>query len=519
VKRAGGRLVVPFAGRAPAGTPLRAQIYRDLRGAILDGRLKPGERLPSTRMLSAEMGVSRNTAEGAYEQLVAEGYLSRRIGSGTFVASSLPGRPVGAARRLAPVRAAAPPRGLSSRGRALAHSLTCSDPLSIRAFGAGFPALDEFPAALWRRLTARRLRASGAELLGYGDPSGYPPLREAIARYVSESRGVRCRAEDVIVLTSSLQAIGLAARMLLERGDPVWIENPFFPGALSALEAAGARLHAVPVDAEGIRVDEGERAARDARLAYVTPSHQYPTGVTMSLERRLALLDWARRANAWILEDDYDSEFRYEGRPIAAIQGLDRAGRVFYLGTFTKSLFPSIRVAYLVVPPSFASPFVHARRQLDGHTATLPQAVIADFMNEGHFAAHLRRMRAIYRSRRDAIADAIDRELRGRVRVGPADGGFQIVLGLQPDEDDRAIARRAAVAGIDLTPLSRYTLGKGEPGLVLGYSALSPEGIREGVRGLAKVLRSAPRTGLQPRAPAREEPAASARRRLRIAAP
>ena len=495
MKRAGGRLVVPVAERASAGTPLRAQIYRDLRGAILDGRLKPGERLPSTRMLSAEMSVSRNTTEGAYEQLVAEGYLSRRIGSGTFVASCLPGRPLGVLRsgggRPAPVTAATPPRGLSSRGRALGRALTCSDPLSVRAFGAGFPALDEFPAALWRRLTARRLRASGAALLGYGDPAGYPPLREAISRYVSESRGVRCRAEDVIVLTSSLQAIALAARMVLDPGDAVWIENPFFPGAISALEAAGARLQPVSVDADGLRVDEGERVAPDARLAYVTPSHQYPTGVTMSLERRLALLDWARRANAWILEDDYDSEFRYEGRPIAAIHGLDRAGRVLYLGTFTKSLFPSIRVAYLVVPPPLAAPFVHARRLMDGHTSTLPQAVIADFMNEGHFAAHLRRMRAIYRSRRDALVDALDRELHGRVRVGPADGGFQVVLRLDPGEDDREVARRAAAQGIDVTPLSRHTQGTGEPAVVLGYSALTPDAIRAGVRGLARVL-SAP---------------------------
>ncbi|HWC66263.1 MAG TPA: PLP-dependent aminotransferase family protein, partial [Thermoanaerobaculia bacterium] len=338
MKRAGGRLLVPLGDRAPAGTPLRAQIYRELRGAILEGRLRPGERLPSTRMLSAEMSVSRNTTEGAYEQLVAEGYLSRRIGSGTFVASCLPARPLGArAGRPGPL-AATSPRGLSERGRALARSLTCSDPLSVRAFGAGFAALDEFPSALWRRLTARRLRASGVTLLGYGDPAGYPPLRQAISRYVSESRGVRCRPEDVIVLTSSLQAIGLAARMVLDPGDGVWIENPFFPGAFSALESAGARLHAIPVDVDGLRVEEGERVAGDARLAYVTPSHQYPAGVTMSLERRLALLEWAKRSNAWILEDDYDSEFRYEGRPIAAIHGLDRAGRVIYLGTFTKSL-------------------------------------------------------------------------------------------------------------------------------------------------------------------------------------
>ena len=487
MKRAGGRLVVPVADRVPPGTPLRAQIYRELRGAILDGRLRPGERLPSTRMLSAEMSVSRNTTEGAYEQLVAEGYLSRRIGAGTFVASCLPARPLGAARaaRRAP---AVPTRGLSARGRALARCLTCSDPQSVRAFGAGFAALDEFPAALWRRLTARRLRASDPSLLGYGDPAGYPPLREAISRYLSESRGVRCRPEDVIVLTSSLQAISLAARMVLDPDDAVWIENPFFPGAFSALEAAHARLHAIPVDGDGLRVDEGERTAAGARLAYVTPSHQYPTGVTMSLERRLALLEWARRSNAWILEDDYDSEFRYEGRPIAAIHGLDRAGRVIYMGTFTKSLFPSIRVAYMVVPPSLAAPFVHARRQIDGHTATIPQAVIADFMNDGHFAAHLRRMRAVYRSRRDALVETLDRELRGRVRVGPAEGGFQLLVRLDPGENDREVARRAAAHGIEATPLSRYTHGSAEPALVLGYSALATDAIRAGVRGLARVL-------------------------------
>lgn len=495
MKRAGSSLVVPLADRVAAGTPLRAQIYRDLRGAILDGRLKPGERLPSTRMLSAEMSVSRNTTEGAYEQLVAEGYLSRRVGSGTFVASSLPGRPLGARSGFRPPAAAETPRGLSARGRSLSRSLTCNDPLSVRAFGAGFPALDEFPAELWRRLTSRRLRLAGASLFGYGDPAGYPPLREAIARYLSESRGVRCRPEDVIVLTSSLQAINLAARMVLDPGDAVWIENPFFPGAYAALESAGARLHAVPVDAGGLRVEEGERAARDARLAYVTPSHQYPTGVTMSLERRLALLSWARRADAWILEDDYDSEFRYEGRPIAAIHGLDRAGRVLYLGTFTKSLFPSVRVAYLVVPPALSAPFVHARRQMDGHTATLPQAVIADFLDEGHFAAHLRRMRGIYRERRDAFEEAFHRETGTAARLGPTEGGFQAVLYLHGGQNDREVSRRAAANGIDATPLSRNMHGKGEPGLVLGYSALTPDAIRAGAKGLARVLRARPAVG------------------------
>ena len=492
MRRAGNSLVVPFE-RNPPGTPLRAQIYRDLRGAILDGRLRPGERLPSTRMLSAEMRVSRNTTEGAYEQLVAEGYLSRRVGSGTFVASCLPGRPRGAgAARRSPL-ASGPSPGLSARGRSLARSLACSDPRAIRAFGAGFPALDEFPSDLWRRLTARRLRTAGPALLGYGDPAGYPPLRESIARYVSESRGVRCRPEDVIVLTSSLQAIHLVADMLLDPGDAVWIENPFFPGALSALEAAGAVVHPVPVDAGGLRVGEGEATSPGARLAYVTPSHQYPTGVTMSLERRLSLLAWARRANAWILEDDYDSEFRYEGRPIAAIHGLDRAGRVLYLGTFTKSLFPSVRVAYLVVPPALAAPFVHARRQMDGHTAALSQAVITDFVDEGHFAAHLRRMRGIYRARRDALVDAVDRERGTRVRLGPTEGGFQATLHLPEGADDRDVSRRAAAQGIDAVPLSRYTHGKGEPGLVLGYSALGADAIREGVSVLGRVLRSTAR--------------------------
>ena len=492
MKRAGGGLVVPVAERSGAGMPLRGQIYSALRGAILDGRLKPGERVPSTRVLSSEMNVSRNTTEGAYEQLVAEGYFSRRIGSGTFVASSLPHRPVGLRPGVRYPAAAPASRGLSARGRTLARSVVCGDPVAVRAFGAGIPALDAFPFELWRRLIARRLRSAGPSLLGYGEPAGFAPLREAIARYLSESRGVHCRPDDVIVLTSSLQAVHLVARMLLDSDDAVWVENPFFPGAYAALESSGLRLHGISVDAEGLRVDEGERTARDARLAYVTPSHQYPTGVTMSLERRLALLAWARRSNAWIVEDDYDSEFRYEGRPIAAIQGLDRAGRVLYVGTFTKSLFPSIRVAYLVVPPSLSAPFVHARRQMDGHTATLSQAVIADFLTEGHFAAHLRRMRGIYRERRDAMIEALDRELRGRVRVGPSDGGFQVVVHLGPDEDDREVSRRLAAGGVDATPISRYTRGSGTPALVLGYSALAPDAIRAGVRAMAKVLRARP---------------------------
>ena len=373
-------------------------------------------------------------------------------------------------------------RSLSARGRAITAAGACPEPTVPRAFAAGLPALEAFPFDTWSRLVTRRLRRSGRSLLGYGDPAGYGPLREAVAAYLGTARGVTCDARQVIILTSSQQALDLTARLLVDPGDEVWMEEPGYLGGRAALTVAGARIVPVPVDENGLDVARGEALAPLARLAYVTPSHQYPLGVTLSLERRLALLAWAERAGSFLVEDDYDSEFRYTGRPLAAIQGLDSGGRVLYVGTFTKALFPSIRLAYLVAPEDLVDAFVHARTLMDGHTPTLLQAVLADFLAEGHFGVHVRRMRALYHERRDALLEA-------GATLGPVEAGFHATLHLPEGTDDVAVARRAASRGVEVQPLSRFYAGdETTPGLVLGFAGLAPEAIREGMRRLLDVL-------------------------------
>ncbi len=478
----------PLRRGATEAIPLYLQLYRRFRAAILAGGLGPGGRLPSTRDLARDLGCSRTTAEQAYAQLEAEGYVVRYTGRGTTVARFQPEEPQGA--RAPRVRA---PRllgrGLSARGEGIVRATHCEEPERIRPFNAGLPALEAFPLALWNRLQARCARRSGGTLLGYGDPAGYRPLREAVAAYLGTARGVVCAPEQVVILTSSQQALDLASRLLLDPGDAAWIEDPGYLGARSALLAAGARLVPVPVDGEGLRVDVGRRRAERARLAYVTPSHQYPTGTTLSLERRLALLEWADRSGAFVIEDDYDSEFRYARRPLAAIQGMDASERILYIGTFTKVLFPSIRIAYMVVPRDLVAAVVRARAFMDGHTPQLSQAVLTAFIQEGHFGSHVRRMRSLYQERRDTFLDAAARELRDRVELGPSDAGLRVAAYLRPGTDDRAVARRGEKRGLDLPPLSRFYLkAGGRPGLVLGYAGLTPAAIRAGMRTLARIL-------------------------------
>jgi GntR family transcriptional regulator / MocR family aminotransferase len=468
--------------------PLYVQVYRRFRGAILAGGLGPGARLPSTRDLARDLRCSRTTAEQAYAQLEAEGYVVRRTGDGTTVADFQPEHPARPPRAHArPVRSSR--RALSQRGQAVSASIWCEEPLAIRPFNAGLPALEAFPVEAWNRLQARCARRAGRALLGYGSPAGYPPLREAVAAYLGTSRGVVCSPEQVIILTSSQQALDLVTRMLLDPGDAAWLEEPGYLGARSALQAAGARVIPVPVDEEGLRVDVGRARAEAARLVYLTPSHQYPTGVTLSLERRLALVEWADRAGSFIIEDDYDSEFRYAGRPLAAIQGLGASDRILYVGTFTKVLFPSIRLAYLVAPLDLVGALVKARAFMDGHTPQLAQAVVAEFMSEGHFGSHVRRMRALYQERRDVLKDAAARTMGDRLRLGPSDAGLRVTAYLRPGKDDRKVAARAAARGLDVPPLSRFYLGKEvKAGLVLGYAGLSPAAIRDGMRTLSAVV-------------------------------
>lgn len=485
MKIARGAMLPELEAREPEAGTRRAALYRRIRAAILSGELRAGERLPSTRALAGDLNISRSTAEDAFGQLVAEGFLERRVGDGTYVSSALE------VRAPFPSRLAAPGARLSRRGQALADAPSHLDVARAVPFRGGQPDCTAFPLATWRRLLSRRLRRRGPSMLGYGDSAGFRPLREAIAGTLGPARGVRCTADNVVVVSSSQQALDLAARLLLDPGDSVWMEDPGYPGARAALQAAGGALVPIPVDEHGLDVEAGRRAAPRARLAYLTPSHQYPLGSTLSLERRLALLDWAAAAGAVIIEDDYDSAFRYRGRPVAAIQGLDRADRVVYVGTFSKVLYPSLRLAYAVVPDWLAEAFVKARRLVDGHSSVLLQAVVADFIEEGHFGSHLRSMRALYAERRAVLEAAVRRELAGEAELGPSEAGLHAVLHLARASDVE-VHRRALALGVDAPPLSALYLGaRRSSGLVLGDAALSSRQIKAGVSALARALEPA----------------------------
>ena len=472
--------------------PLHRQLYNCLSEAILARQLVPGTRVPPTRALAAELGISRNTVVNAFDQLLAEGYLESKVGSGTFVSRALPDDALQIrARGNKSPHHQPPAAALSKRGALIAAAPPShwQDSGKPHAFRPGVPALDEFPFDVWRRLANKCWRALPRDALAYGEPEGYRPLRQAIASYLGASRGVRCEMEQVIVVAGSQQALDLAARVLLDPGDALWIEDPGYRGARSAFLAAGARIIPVPVDAEGLRVDVGIAKCATARLVYVTPSHQYPSGVTMSLARRLALLDWAKRARAWVLEDDYDSEYRYAGHPLTALQGLDDAGRVIYIGTFSKVLFPALRLGYLVVPPGLVDVFTAARVMADRQSPVLDQAVLADFIADGYFARHLRAMRALYAERQAALVDAATRELGGALELAPADAGLHLLARLPKGMDDRVVSQRAAAQNVEAPALSDYAITRlARGGLVLGYAAVNAREIHDAIRRLKPIF-------------------------------
>ncbi|EPC6044121.1 PLP-dependent aminotransferase family protein [Serratia ureilytica] len=470
-------LITLFQQSPQAIGTLRERLCAALRQAIHHGALSVGQRLPSSRVLAGDLNLSRVTVEAAYGQLEAEGYLQRRVGQGTFVAIRIAKSPPPATRTAMP--------RLSLRGQQIVQTGGCRDPQHPQAFAAGSPDLRAFPLALWKQLTAQRLRLQGESLLRYGDPQGYLPLREAIAAHVNQTRGVVCDASQVIVLTSSQQALQMIATLLLDSGDGVWMEEPGYAGARNAFISAGAALTPVAVDGDGLCA---EPSLPDPRLIYLTPSHQYPTGAALSLARRLALLAQAERQQAWIIEDDYDSEFHYDGLPIPAMQGLDRHGRVLYLGTFSKSLFPSLRLAYLIVPPALVAPFVTARTVYDGHSAQLMQAVTAEFIRQGHFAAHIRYMRQLYHSRRDVLLTEVSEKLSHFATAAPAAGGLQLSVWLPPGREV-ALSQQARRLGV-LTPglTAQYqTVQAQRDGWLLGFSALTPGEIRSAVERLARI--------------------------------
>jgi GntR family transcriptional regulator/MocR family aminotransferase len=481
-----------------SGQPLYRQIYSHVRQCILDGRLAPDARLPSTRQLAADLRVSRSTAVQAYEQLRAEGYIEGLGGAETRVSGALPDSFVRAGLREpdqpAPLRSSLVP---SARARATLASFRRSPPpfgLGPRAFRSGVPAVDVFPVDTWGRIMARRWGRTPARDLSYGDALGYRPLREAVADYLRAARGVRCTADQVMITAGSQQGLDLAARVLIDPGDKVWLEDPGYHGARGAFTAAGANVIPVPVDNEGLDVMAGRTLAPDARLAFVTPSRQLPLGSTMSLPRRLALLEWASASRAAVFEDDYDSEFRYASRPLPALQGLDRAGCVLYAGTFSKVTFPSMRLGYLVIPPALIDVFAASRHFNDVHSPYIEQAVMTDFIVEGHFERHIRRMRAIYHERQVLLVNLARERLGGLLDVRPADAGMTVVGWLGQGLDDVATTRAAERAGLHVLPLTPFAVRPLPPALLLGYAGVRDDEIRDGVNRLAIVLEQAVRS-------------------------
>jgi GntR family transcriptional regulator/MocR family aminotransferase len=447
-------------------------------------------------MLAAETGLSRNTILAAFDQLQAEGYIEARRGAGTFVAPLPPEHfltaPTANTARVPCASAGA----LSARGEHIARVRRLPLPSVLghtprrSAFLVGLPALDVFPIDTWTKLYTDCLRKSGTQLLCYGDPAGYRPLRESVATYISTARGIRCTAEQVIITTGSQQALELCARILLDPGDAAWVEDPGYLGARAAFVSAGARLIPVPVDTSGLDVEAGIRAERYARLAFVTPSHQFPLGHVMSLERRLALIDWAANNNSWIIEDDYDAEFRYVGKPHAALAAIDRHERVIYVGTFSKALFPGLRLGYLIAPASLVDGFRAAHLSVDMHATLIEQAVVAAFADGGHLVRHLRRLRILHQERQEALIN-IAAPLHDKLTLSRPGGGLHLLGVLEPGRDDRAIARNALRHDVHLWPLSPSYLGSNQQnGLLLGYAATGLDDMIYGVNVLEQLLGS-----------------------------
>jgi GntR family transcriptional regulator/MocR family aminotransferase len=463
--------------------PLHKQIYDGMRRAILDGLLRPGQRIPSTRALAEDLGVSRLSVLTAFDQLRHEGYIVGRTGAGTFVSDALPDDRLQVSSGLrAPrsrVKTPTPPVAVAG------------DPWTMRPFRINVPALDKFPHSAWARIVARRAHAIKPKHLGYTHPAGLLELREAVAEHLRTARAVRCEAAQVLIVSGSQLALQLCARVLLGRGDVVAIEEPGYPGAHLAFETTGVDLAPVRVDDEGIDVAALDAVGRRVRAVYVTPSHQYPLGTSMSAARRMELLDWATKRNAWLIEDDYDSEFRYVSRPLAALQGMSVGGQVVYIGTFSKVLFPALRVGYVVVPPAQWDAFIEARDAIDICSPTLLQLALADFINEGHFARHIRRMRLVYEERRDALLEGLATHCEGLLTVHNADAGLQIAAFLPPGVSDVDVLARMDKRSLMATRLSTSYLGtKRKQGLLLGFGGWDERRIAAASRTLGEVLES-----------------------------
>jgi GntR family transcriptional regulator/MocR family aminotransferase len=468
---------------------LYMQVYEGYRQAIVDGSLRAGQRVPSTRVLATELGISRIPVMSAYAQLLAEGYFESRVGSGTVVSKSLATHGAAPpAKSNAPASPGGKRRKLSKRCGGLPNIANFYGRRGILPFSLSQIAFEHFPVQIWNRLVTRHSRRASARSLDYGDPLGARDLREVIASYLRTARGVRCEPEQIVIVSGSQQGLEIATKVLLDPGDLVWMEEPGYSFARSLFGMSGCEVAPIPVDDEGLNVAAGVKRCRNARAVLVTPSHQYPLGVTMSASRRLQLLDWAERQGAWIIEDDYDSEYRYEDMPITSLQGLDRNSRVVYIGTFSKVLFPSLRLGYVVLPADLVERFLAVRFAMDISPATFPQMVLADFLREGHFSRHIRRMRMVYGERRSALMRCIGEELGSAAKVPGAQTGLHLSV-LLDGVADREIAARAGRQNLSLTALSPFYADKAvRQGFVLGFGSTTVNEMAGAVRKLRMLL-------------------------------
>ena len=474
--------------------PLFRQVYLEIRSAIVSRTLAPGLRLPSTRDLASRLRIARASVVSAYEQLLAEGYVVGRTRSGTFISSDLP----------APIERRASTRVVAARGSVPAVSARFQAFERVRVFPAesdaapfnmGRTRVDAGSVEAWRKLSNHTIRTLSAVHLGYSDPQGLPQLRETICEYLRAARAVQCEPDQIIVTTGTQSAIDLAIRVLLDRDAEVWVEDPCYPVTYQALETAGVRIHPIPVDAHGMDVAAGIRSAAKARAAFVTASHQFPLGVALTMPRRLELLAWARDVGAWIVEDDYASEFRYSGRPLASLQGLDDAERTIYVGTMNKALFPGLRLGYMVAPRSLLRAFRSARYLIDRQPSSLEQTVLAEFMRQGYFASHLRRTRLLYRSQRDALVAELGRRASDHVRIEVPDQGMHLIAYLRGARVDTAIETAARERGIAVRAVRpMYRKAPPRSGLMLGFSGFSCDAIVRAASRLAEIIGTGTRT-------------------------
>ncbi len=476
--------------------PIGSQVYHAIRNAILEGRLSSGSRLPSSRTLAEMMSISRNSVIAGFERLIDEGYLFTRRGAGTFVANTIPDVIISDKWNKIPYPPFSPqpqsPLDTLNPNMQKAHAFWQQSQPTINSspiFHVGVGCVDLFPHELWGRLLRRVWRQSKKALATFNSPTGYTPLKEMICQYVQSTRGLSCQSEQIVIVNGTQQAINLTTRVLLQEGDTVWLDDPGYDSARGIFTSYGIKTYPISSDINGMNISQGIAQCPEAKLIFTTPSHQFPLGNTLSLSRRIALLEWASSNNVWIFEDDYNSEFRYHSKPIQSLQGLDKYQRVIYAGTFSKMMYPGFRLGFLVVPLSLVDAFKAAKYYTDSHSGFLEQATLALFISQGHYARHVRRIRKACYERYQVLTHTIKTHLSHVFHVEPTDSGIHIVCWLQPGYTEEYIVKKARNIGLAIQPLSRYCIQSySRQGVLLGYAAHNTNEIEKSILLLAHAL-------------------------------